>query len=118
MRSRDVVIIEGKRYIKPSQLARRLGVSRATAYRRLPKLQDAGVEILRTSERVTLVNEADLERYMTETGSQAEEQEKNLRLEVLRQARLVQSLIRERHGSFPAGEAARAIREGREKFGE
>ena len=117
MSNRDVVIVEGNRYVKPRQVAQRLGVSRATAYRRLPKLQDAGVEILRTSERVTLVNEADLERYMAETGSQAEEQEKNLRLEVLRQARLVRALIRERHGSFPAGEAARAIREGRENFG-
>lgn len=117
MGSKDVVIVKGKRYIKPSQVAQRLGVSRATAYRLLPKLQTSGVEVLRTSERVTLVNEADLERYTAETGSQAEEQEKNLRLEVLRQARLVRALIRERHGSFPAGEAARAIREGRENFG-
>ena len=117
MNGKDVVIVEGKRYVKAGQLAQRLGVSRATAYRRLHKLQECGVEVVRIKERVTLINEADLERHLAETASKAEEQEKTLRLEILREARHVRALIRERHGSFPNGEAARAVREGRESFG-
>jgi predicted DNA-binding transcriptional regulator YafY len=110
----NIVIISGKRYLRPSQAARRMGVSRATIYRRLSPLQAAGVEVLRTSERVTLVGEADLERYLATshlslaTASQP--------LDALRQAQRIQAIIGERYGLRPAGWAAEAVRRVRESF--
>ena len=110
-----VVILGGKRYIKPSQVARRLGVSRATIYRRLPKLQAVGVEVVRTSERVTLVNESDLERYIATTRLVADAAVRSLH--ALREAQRVQAIIRERHGLHQAGWAAEAVRQVREELG-
>ncbi len=110
-------MIEGKRYIKPSQAAQRLGLSRATIYRRLSKLAAAGVEIRRASERVTLVNEADLERYVTGEGPLPEE-ERQARLEALQETRRVRAFFRQRYGTLPAGDIDRALRELRENFGE
>ena len=111
-----VVIVNGRRYVKPGQVAQRLGVSRATVYRRLPELQAAGVEIIHASERVTLVNEDDLERHLAAKGGQDETMRR--RLEALEQARRVGDLICERYGMAPDGWAAQAVREYRDTFGE
>jgi DNA-binding Lrp family transcriptional regulator len=110
-----VVIVNGRRYVKPGQVAQRLGVSRATVYRRLPELQAAGVEIIHASARVTLVNEDDLERHLMAKGLPDETMKR--RLEALEQAQQIRALIVERYGMAPDGWAAQAVREFREEFG-
>jgi hypothetical protein len=115
MGSGSVVMVNGKCYIKPAQAAKRLGLSRATVYRRLPELRAAGVEILHVSERVTLVNEDDLDHYLVIQGCRSETMKS--RLEALEEVQQVRGLFMERYGMAPDGWSAQAVREFREGFG-
>lgn len=115
MRSERFVVLNGKRYIKPSRAAERIGVSRATIYRLLPKLQAAGVEIIRTSARITVVSESDLDRYITAQGMATNRGVRSP--DALKYAQHVRQLILDRHGRLPKGSAAQAVRELREEFG-
>jgi len=93
-----------------------LGLSRATVYRRLSKLESTGIEVRRASERVTLVDEADPDRYMMGEG-RLPEGEMRARLDALEEARCVRTRFRRRYGTLPAGEIARAVRELRGRLG-
>ena len=51
-----------KRWLKPAQAAKFLA-SHKTGYRMLPQLIADGVEVVKLSERVTLINANDLARW-------------------------------------------------------
>ena len=53
-----------RKWIKPSEAARQIGVSKPTIYRMLPRLAREGVEIFRPAERVTLMDAESLNAWM------------------------------------------------------
>jgi transposase len=52
-----------REWIKPTKAAKKIGVSKPTMYRLLPRLANEGVEIFKPAQRVTLINLADFERW-------------------------------------------------------
>jgi hypothetical protein len=46
---------DDRKWIKPVEAAEEVGVSKATMYRLLPRIAADGVEIIKPSERVTLI---------------------------------------------------------------
>jgi hypothetical protein len=51
-------------WIKPAEAAKRMGVSKPTMYRLLPRLAAEGVEIFKPAQRVTLIDVASFESWM------------------------------------------------------
>ncbi len=57
---------DDSRWVKPAQAAKRIGVSKTTFYRMLPRLAAEGVAILKLSERITLVDMPELESWVAQ----------------------------------------------------
>ncbi len=57
-------MVQERKWIKPTQAAKLIGVSKPTIYRMLPRLASEGVEIFKPTERVTLIDSDSLDRWM------------------------------------------------------
>jgi excisionase family DNA binding protein len=53
-----------EKWLRVPEAARKIGVSRQTMYRMLDRLAAEGVTIYRPTERVTLIDQSELERWM------------------------------------------------------